>query len=98
MIYEFQGYCQQEQVEREGASLFPMRPKIVSWNVRWLNEANKHMQIKNLLHKWKANIVCLQETKLKKTNRKILRSLWSCAHMDWVYLASNGASGGVVVM
>ncbi|KAF5472902.1 hypothetical protein F2P56_009564 [Juglans regia] len=28
----------------------------------------------------------------------MVRSLWSGAHVDWVYLASIGASGGIVVM
>ena len=74
-----------------------MKPKIVYWNVRGLNEINKHL-IKNLLRDWKADIVCLQETKLKLVSRKIVRSLWCCPYADWVYLASNGASGGILVM
>ncbi|KAG2711493.1 hypothetical protein I3760_04G079300 [Carya illinoinensis] len=47
---------------------------------------------------WKADIVCLQETKLKLIDRKLVRSLWRGSHVDWSFLASNGASGGVVVM
>ncbi|KAG6637440.1 hypothetical protein CIPAW_11G178800, partial [Carya illinoinensis] len=72
--------------------------KIVSWNVRGLNESNKRARIKNLLRDWRADIVCLQETKLKLVNRKIVRSVWHCPYVDWVYLASNGASGGILVM
>lgn len=75
-----------------------MKLKIVSWNVYGLNEVNKCLQIRNLLREWKADIVCLQEIKLKLINRRIVRSLWSCAHVDWVYMTSNGASGGIVVM
>ena len=41
-----------------------MNLKIVSWNVRGLNEQDKRLQVRNLIRKWKADIVCLQETKL----------------------------------
>lgn len=75
-----------------------MKPKIVSWNVRGLNEVAKRIRIRNLLREWKVDIVYLQETKLKMISRKTVRSLWSNIYVDWVYLASLGASGGVVVM
>ncbi|KAG6652322.1 hypothetical protein CIPAW_06G176400 [Carya illinoinensis] len=75
-----------------------MKPKIVSWNVQGLNDANKCLRIKNLLHEWRANIVCLQETKLKYITRRIVRSIWSCPYVDWAYLASNGVSRGVLVI
>ena len=41
-----------------------MNLKFVSWNVRGLNEQDKRLQVRNLIRKWKADIVCLQETKL----------------------------------
>ncbi|KAG6626350.1 hypothetical protein CIPAW_15G041600 [Carya illinoinensis] len=75
-----------------------MKPKIVSWNVRGLNEDNKRLQIRHLLREWKADIVCLQETKLKIISRNLVRSIWSCPYVDWVYLAAKGASGGILVM
>ncbi|KAG2678369.1 hypothetical protein I3760_11G000300 [Carya illinoinensis] len=86
------------EAEKEGYCCFSMKPKIVSWNVCGLNEINKHIRIKNLLREWRANIICLQETKLKLVTRKILRSVWSCPYVDWVYLALNGALGGIRVM
>ncbi|KAG2695986.1 hypothetical protein I3760_07G037600 [Carya illinoinensis] len=75
-----------------------MKPKIVYWNVRGLNELNKRLRIRNMLREWKVDIVCLQETKLKTIDRRIVRSLWSGVHVDWAYLASNGVSGGVLVL
>ncbi|KAG6654621.1 hypothetical protein CIPAW_05G158600 [Carya illinoinensis] len=75
-----------------------MKPKILSWNVRGLNEINKRLCIKNLLREWRADVVCLQETKLKLVTRKLVRSVWHCPYVDWIYLASNGASGGILVM
>jgi exonuclease III len=41
-----------------------MKPSIISWNVRGLNEIGKRMKVRNLLRQWKVDIVCLQETKL----------------------------------
>jgi exonuclease III len=42
-----------------------MKHKIRSWNVKGLNEGNKHLRVKNFLSLWKVDIVCLQETKLE---------------------------------
>jgi exonuclease III len=39
-----------------------MKPKILSRNVRGLNERDKGLRVRNLHKEWKANIVCLQET------------------------------------
>ncbi|KAG2682772.1 hypothetical protein I3760_11G205400 [Carya illinoinensis] len=75
-----------------------MKPKIVSWNVRGLNEVNRRSQIRHLLREWNADIVCLQETKLKLINRKMVRSIWSWLYVDWVYLAAQGASSGILVL
>ena len=30
--------------------------------------------------------------------RREIRSLWGCEHLDWLYLGSIGALGGVLVM
>ena len=75
-----------------------MKLKIVSWNVRGLNEQEKQLQVSNLIRKWKADIVCLQETKMELINRGVICSLWGGQHVDWLYLGSMGASGGVLLM
>ena len=36
-----------------------MNLRIVSWNVRGLNEQDKRLRVRNLIQKWKADIVCL---------------------------------------
>jgi exonuclease III len=71
-----------------------MNLKIVSWNVRGLNDRDKRLQVSHLLKMWRADIVCLQETKLDFIDRGIVRSLWGIQHVDWLYLGSEGASGG----
>lgn len=43
-----------------------MLTKILSWNVNRLNSPNKHEIIQCWLKKQKADIICLQETHIKK--------------------------------
>lgn len=74
-----------------------MKPKILSWNVRRLNEVNKRSTFDNLLREWKLDIVCFQETKLKLL-QSLVQSIWSYFYVDWIYLAFDGASGGVLLM
>ena len=75
-----------------------MNLKMLSWNVRGLNEVEKRLQICNLLHAWWLDIVCLQETKLEWITRGIVKSIWSCPYVNWLYLGLEDASGGIVLM
>jgi hypothetical protein len=75
-----------------------MKPVLLSWNVRGLNEIDKRLKVKNLCRQWKADIVCLQETKLVLISSNIVQNLWGCHFVDWCYLASRGASGGILLM
>ena len=75
-----------------------MNLKIISWNVRGLNEKEKRLKVCNFLRSWRADIVCLQDTKLEWVTRGIVRSIWSCPYIDWLYLGSEGASGGILLM
>jgi hypothetical protein len=83
---------------KEGLMVVFMKPKILSWNVRGLNEGAKRLKVRNLLRQWKADIICLQETKLDFVSNSLVRSLWGCHFVDWCYLASCGASGGILIM
>ena len=46
-----------------------MNLKILSWNVRGLNDRRKRLIVKNLLRGWKCDVICLQETKLTGMDR-----------------------------
>jgi len=81
----------------EGAHFALMKPKILMWNIRGLNAIEKRLEIRGLLKEWKADIVCLVETKMSVISREVVRSLWGC-HVDWCYMGANGASGGVLLM
>ena len=63
-----------------------MNLKILSWNVRGLNDRRKRSIVKNLLHGWKCDVICLQETKLTGMDRQMVGSVWSYPYMDWVAL------------
>ena len=55
-----------------------MNIKILSWNVRGLNDCWKRSIVKNLLREWKCDAICLQETKLTGLDRQMVGNLWSC--------------------
>ena len=59
-----------------------MKIKLISWNVRGLNDHRKRLVVKNLLREWKCDVVCFQETKIASTNKQLACSLWSCPYMD----------------
>jgi exonuclease III len=67
-----------------------MKPKIIVWNVRGLNAFKKRLKIRGLLKEWKANIVCLIETKMNVISREVVRSIWGGQHVGWMYMGSNG--------
>jgi hypothetical protein len=74
-----------------------MKPKILSWNVRGLNERDKRLRVRNLLKEWKAHVICLEETILENLLRVVVSSLWCCQRVDWCYLGSRVCKDGVNV-
>ena len=54
--------------------------------------------MKNLLKQWKADVIFLQETKLEHVTRGSLSSLWGSQFVDWLFVGSIGASGGILLM
>jgi len=89
---------QRAKGQRVGVHLAYMTPKILMWNIRGLNAIEKRLKIRGLLRDWKADIVCLVETKMTVISREVVRSLWGCYHVDWCYLGANGALGGILLM
>ncbi|XP_050290362.1 uncharacterized protein LOC126728608 [Quercus robur] len=75
-----------------------MNLKIISWNVRDLNDRDKRLRVRNMVRRWGPNVICFQETKMELITRAVIRSLWRGQHVDWSYLGSCGASGGVLLM
>ena len=61
-------------VERRGVIQFLMKPKILSWILKGLNEGDKWLRVRNLLRDWKVDVVCFQETKLEVTSCSVVCS------------------------
>ena len=53
-----------------------MKVKLVSWNVRGPNSGDKRRFVKSLISNWKADIVCLQESKLEGEIHDIIKDIW----------------------
>ena len=75
-----------------------MKLRIISWNVRGLNDRGKREVVSGALSRWRPDIVCLQETKLGTLDRELAQSIWGGRWEEWCCLDSVGASGGVVLM
>ena len=81
-----------------GAISVFMKLKMVSWNVRGLNDSQKRLVVRNLLQEWKCDVVCLQETKLAGVDSQLVCSIWGCRYVDWVALDAIQTAGGVLIM
>ena len=85
-------------VSEVGVSLVLMKMKMISWNVRGLNDPQKRLVVKNLLREWKCDVVCLQETKIASMNRQLVCSLWSYPYVDWAVLEADRTAGSILLM
>ena len=74
-----------------------MKIRIISWNVKGANNPEKRKLIKAFLKSQRANVICLQETKIKAINRGLVGSLGARRFLDWGAINAVGASGGLVV-
>ena len=75
-----------------------MKIKILSWNVRDVNDPDKRKVIKNFLRIHKADLVCLQETKVQQMNIDMVRSLGVGRFLNWKALNAEGSAGGILLL
>ena len=52
-----------------------MRLRILSWNIKGVNDRDKRNLIKDVIKTQKVDLVCLQETKIREMTSGIVRSL-----------------------
>ena len=74
-----------------------MKLKILSWNVRGANDGAKRKVLKAFIKMQRADVVCLQETKLKEVSNRMIRSLGVGRFLEWVAIKAEGASGGILI-
>ena len=52
-----------------------MKVKILSWNVRRVNDPSRRKVIRNFIRYQRLDLVCLQETKIQEMSVAVARSL-----------------------
>jgi len=75
-----------------------MKFKLISWNVRGLNDREKRRVVHNLLSGWRADIICLQETKIEGDISKMVKQIWEGRWIRYAYLEASGTRGGILLM
>ena len=75
-----------------------MKIKILSWNVRGVNDPDKRGVIKNFLRTNRVDLVCLQETKVQEMNNGMARSLGVGRFLNWRALNAEGFVGGILLI
>lgn len=75
-----------------------MIDKIISWNVRGLNDSKKRNIIRGCLSRWKPDLVCFQESKLDSINDYLVKSLWNYKEIGWLSLPANNKVSGILIM
>ena len=75
-----------------------MKIKIISWNVRGVNDLDKRKVIKNFLRRFRADLVCLQATKVQEMNSALVRSLGVGRRLNWKVLDADGSVGGILLL
>ena len=72
-----------------------MKLKIVSWNVRGANDRDKRKIIKAFLNSHRAELVCLQETKIQNWDAGMVRSCGVGRFSQWGTVDALGAARGI---
>ncbi|KAM3222863.1 hypothetical protein P3L10_022133 [Capsicum annuum] len=75
-----------------------MKLNLVSWNVRGLNDRGKRRVVKNCIEQWRADIVCLQETKLQGNLQEIVKQLWGGRWVNFACLEASGTRGVIIMV
>ena len=75
-----------------------MKIKIISWNVRGVNDLDERKVIKNFLRTHRVDLVCLQETKVQEMNNDMVRSLGVGRFLNWKALNAEGSAGGILLL
>ena len=70
---------------------------ILSWNIRGLGSSLKHKEVRNMVRRFKCDILILCETKMELCSHSLLRNIGGGRLSQWEMLPSHGASGGILI-
>ena len=70
---------------------------ILSWNIRGLGSSGKRREVRNIVRRFKCDILIMCETKLTFPSHALLRNLGGGKLNKWEFLPSLGPSGGILI-
>ena len=70
---------------------------ILSWNIKSLGSSHKHREVRNMVRRFKCDILILCETKMELRFHSLLRNIGEDRLSQWEMLPSHGASGGILI-
>lgn len=71
---------------------------IGSFNIRWGGGSDKRRKISQIVDKGKADIILLQETKLKSCSDAMSSSFWRAENIGYSVSDSEGLPGGLLIL
>jgi exonuclease III len=71
--------------------------KFLIWNVRGLNSSARQDAVRSLVEASRADIVCLQETRMAAISQTVMLSMLGNEFTNQVELLAIGSSGGILV-
>ena len=74
-----------------------MKIKILSWNVRGLNDGEKRKLIKSMVRIEKADLVWFRETMVQEMSLKVVKSLGVGRFLSWGVVDARGVPGGILI-
>ena len=70
----------------------------LSLNIQGASCLDKRGWVKSLCHKFKINVLAVQETKMELIDFLVVRSFWGNASFCYAYSPSRGNAGGILVI
>ena len=72
--------------------------RIMTYNVRGLGGKVKRRVIRQLIQKEEVDVVCIQESKMAKLDRRVGRELWGDCEVEWREVEAINNAGGVLTL
>ena len=70
---------------------------ILSWNIRSLGSSGKRRKVRNIVKRYKCDVLILCEIKLDSLSQPLFRNIGGGRLNNWEFLPSQGASSGILI-